>query len=589
MTVALERMKTGKAPGPDGIPGVVVATVTRTFPDTLLKVYNACLQQGTFGAPWKRQRLVLIPKVGSTGSPSGYRPLCMLNVFGKILENMILHRLRPFLENRLSDRQYGFRRGRSTIDAVSHVVRIIRTAWGSGPAGKSKNVVMVALDVKNAFNSARWNLILSALEERFRVPRYLMVLLESYFSGRVLEYGTNDARSTRNLSSGVPQGSVLGPTLWNAMYDELLEIELPDDSTIVAYADDIAVMISGKSPAELQQRSNEALRRVGNWLRSAGLQLAVHKTEAIFFTRRRNPQLPELRLEGVAIPYANALRYLGVWLDRRLRFNTHIEKASAKAAVTSEQLARLMPNIGGPKTSRRKLLSGVVHSTLLYGAPIWANRLLAVKTYQRKMARVQRKSALRVIAAYRTVSGDATMVIAATPPVDLLAAEREARYGGEERKEAREKLMEKWQRRWNAAKHGRWTHRLIGDLLPWCDRKHGHLNYHVTQLLSGHGCFGTYLERIKKEATQRCHHCDAMHDDAEHTIFVCPAWEAQRADLRTALGGQQLSVSGMIPSMLKDTDQWTAWEDFAAAVVSAKEDAERERRMRERGFVESPV
>ena len=48
-------------------------------------------------------------------------------------------------------------------------------------------------------------------------------------------------------------------------------------------------------------------------------------------------------------------------------------------------------------------------------------------------------------------------------------------------------------------------------------------------------------------------------------------------------------MSGMIPSMLKDTDQWTAWEDFAAAVVSAKEDAERERRMRERGFVESPV
>ena len=578
LKAATETLGRGKAPGPGGVPNEVVIEVAKALPRVLLGVYNACLKDGVYGGSWKRQRLVLIPKSGSAGAPSSYRPLCMLDGFGMLMKKLLLQRLRPYLESEetgLSDCQYGFRRGRSTIDAIARVVSIVRTAWGQGSVKASKHVIMVALDVRNAFNSARWDLILKALGERLRVPRYLMALLESYLSERILEFETKDARFTRELTSGVPQGSALGPTMWNAMYDELLRIELPEQCEIVAYADDIAVMVTDKTSAGLQQSAAEALRRVERWLRFAGLELAVHKTEAIFFTRKRALGPPRLTLHGFEVPYVDSLRYLGVWLDSKLTFAEHIRRTTAKASQTSEQLARLMPNMRGPKTARRKLLLKVVQSTLLYGAPIWAE---AKKTHMQKLASVQRRSALRVAVAYRTVSKDATLVIAGTAPVDLLAAERKARYAGAKKQDAREATMTEWQRLWDASHDGRWTHRLIPNIRQWIERKHGELGYHLTQLLSGHGCFGKYLKFIKKEETERCHHCSAGSDDAEHTTFVCEAWEDQRRKLRASVGSARVAVDGMVKSMLESKAGWKAWEDFAVEVISSKEGAERDRR-----------
>lgn len=285
---------------------------------------------------------------------------------------------------------------------------------------------------------------------------------------------------------------------------------------------------------------------------------------------------PQLTLEGFNVPYTNAVRYLGVWLDRKLRFATHLEKTAAKAATTAQQLARLMPNIGGPKTNRRKLMLSVVHSTLLYAAPIWAEKL-HTQTYRKRITCVQRRCALRVAAAYRTVSEDAVLVIVATPPADLLAVERKERYAGMGASEARKITMDQWQRRWDSSTKGRWTHRLIGDVMAWCNRGQGNLGYHITQLLSGHGCFGEYLCKIRKEETPRCHHCDAVCDDAEHTIFVCPAWEAQRQVLSSALG-RRLTVGDLIQTAAQDAERWTAFGEFAATVMKEKEASERRRR-----------
>lgn len=255
----------------------------------------------------------------------------------------------------------------------------------------------------------------------------------------------------------------------------------------------------------------------------------------------------------------------------------HTDNAGAKAARVAEELARLMPNIGGPKTSRRKLYNEVVHSMLLYGAPIWADALNIERT-RLNMARVQRRSALRVAAAYRTVSEDAILVLTAIPPIDLLAQERLAVQRGTQKKEAREKTMQKWLLRWGRSTKGRWTHRLIGDLTAWCARKHGQLCFHLTQILTGHGCFGEYLHRISKEACSMCHHCGAEVDDAAHTAFDCPEWSYERDVLRDELGVGVLSPEGMVPSMLVSEEAWCAWGRYAVCIMQHKEEAERVRR-----------
>ena len=100
-----------------------------------------------------------------------------------------------------------------------------------------------------AVNSANWDKVLRSLEV-FNVPDYLLQIISSYLHSRVLEYKTEKGCKTYNVTGGVPQGSVLEPTLWNAMYDGVLRIELPEEATIVGYADDIALVVVDKRLSE---------------------------------------------------------------------------------------------------------------------------------------------------------------------------------------------------------------------------------------------------------------------------------------------------------------------------------------------------
>lgn len=581
LLAATKKIKNGKAPGPDCVPNIIIKRAAKLDPELLLTALNSCLSEGTFATPWKRQKLVLIPKgKGALAGPAAYRPLCMLDGVGKLLERMLLQRLQLSLEdttNGLSQAQYGFRPGRSTIDAINTVIKTVRDAW-QGSVKQSKHVVLIALDIRNAFNTASWKMTIDALAN-IKAPAYLVRIIKNYFANRVLEYNCMGKIYQRAISAGVPQGSVLGPALWNAMYDGLLRVPMPSDASIVAFADDVAILVTAKTTSSLCLAAKEALAGVKSWLAGAGLRLAVEKTEAVFFSRKRQLTPPALDIDGFKIPYSRTIRYLGVVLDDKLRFSKHAEMAAAKAARAGEQLARLMPNVGGPKYSRRRLYNEVVHSILLYGAPIWAESTRVEKT-RLSLARVQRTSALRVVSAYRTVSEDATLAIAAITPVDLLALERQAIYRGQSKTEAKKLSMERWQERWDASSKGRWTHKLIPQLKPWCNRKHGDLSYHLTQMLTGHGCFGAYLHRIGKEVTAACHHCEEGDDDVAHTIIWCPAWQEERDRLKETLGGdvEEMSPESMVPSMLRDAEAWSAWATFSSTVLKKKEEAERGRR-----------
>ncbi|CAB0036930.1 unnamed protein product [Trichogramma brassicae] len=154
---ACTRIRDGAAPGPDGVPNRALKLAVVLRPDAFLRVYSACLSGGVFQSPWKRQRLVLLSKPGRPpDAPSSYRPLCMLDTVDKILKRIICRRLEGYTEapDGLSDHQHGFRRGRSTVDAIESVTTAAREAVG-GARGSRKYCAVITLDVRNAFNSAR--------------------------------------------------------------------------------------------------------------------------------------------------------------------------------------------------------------------------------------------------------------------------------------------------------------------------------------------------------------------------------------------------------------------------------------------------
>lgn len=146
---------------------------------------------------------------------------------------------------------------------------------------------MATLDVRNAFNSAKWNCIMRALSGA-NVPGYLRRMVASYFTDRILKYDIEDGPKEYKITGGVPQGSVLGSLLWNTMYDGLLKIVLPDEARLVAFADDVAVVIIAKQLAEINLIVDEVFAKIREWMGAAGLGLAEHKTEAVLLTSRRH-------------------------------------------------------------------------------------------------------------------------------------------------------------------------------------------------------------------------------------------------------------------------------------------------------------
>jgi len=422
------------------------------------------------------------------------------------LERLLLQRLEAHLDSGAprarAPNQFGLRKGISTETAVNMVMGIAAQA-AVGPLHDKKLCVLVTLDVRNAFNSLQWPVIDRALAEK-ATPHYLVHMIRSWLSDRELLVGENSL--IKKVTCGVLQGSVLGPTLWNATYDDLLTMDVPAGINLVGFADDLAIVGVASSSQALEDLVNPVLRNIDLWMNGRGLQLAHQKSEAVMLTKKWAFTPPRLSIGGHQIPISKHVRYLGVILDTRLTFAKHVETVAKIASTSATALARLMPNIGGPDQLKRKLLNSVVSSQLLYAAPVWSTATTAAARTRANLVRPQRAAALRVVRAYRTVSDEASLVLADTPTADHLSKERirlrdryqratppNARAISKASKRAieRKETLEQWQRRWVTSPKAPWTKRQIPDVSRWAGRTLEKIpfTYHMTQAITGHGCF----------------------------------------------------------------------------------------------------
>jgi hypothetical protein len=345
---------------------------------------------------------------------------------------------------------------------------------------------------------------------------------------------------------------------------------MPRDTFLVGYADDIAVVLQVKDLDEGQRLLDLAMRRVLLWMGNHGLSLATEKTEIVLLTRQRIHPFVRFNVDTEVIETKRDVKYLGIRLDVRLTFWHQIISAVEKAEKVMTNLSRLMSNVGGPVSSRRRVLLSVVQSVLLYGCEVWAEALRK-GLYRAKVMAVQRRCALRITSSYRTVSEPAVLVIAGVIPLDLLAFERRRIFesnGTLSRAEARIHTMEAWQARWLEEERGRWTARLIGDLRPWVNREFGEIDFYLTQLLTGHGCFRAYLYRMRIKDSPECQYGDSNNDDALHTFFFCKRWEAEREELEAVVG--PISPDTLVNIMLSSPRSWNAISALCKRVLRQK-------------------
>lgn len=565
-------LKAKKAPGPDGIPNVALKTAIYQNPDMFRTTLQKCMDEGSFPDNWKRQKLVLLPKPGKPpGDPSAYRPICLLDTVGKLLERVILNRLTKYTEstNGLSNMQFGFRKGRSTVDAIRTVVEAAETAQNQQRRG-NRYCAVITLDVKNAFNSASWEAIACSLHT-MRVPGYLCRILRSYFQNRTLIYETDRGERQMAITAGVPQGSILGPTLWNAMYDGVLKLNLPRGVKIVGFADDVVLLAVGESLEEVEVLATEAIDTVEDWMREKKLMIAHHKTEVVVISNRKAVQQAKITVGEHTIDSKRAVKHLGVIIDDRLNFNSHVDYACEKAAKATTALARIMPNNSEISSSKRRLLASVTTSILRYGSPAW---FPAIRTRRNKtcLNSTFRLISMRVASAYRTISLEAVCVISGMIPIVLLLEEDQECYRNRDTRGVRRRMrtdtMQKWQEEWDNEVNGRWTYRLIPNVSTWMNRKHGEVNFHLTQFLSGHGCYRKYLYRFGHAGSPFCPECTDVEETPEHVVFECPRFGSTRSAM-FAISGADTSPENIVHRMCRDHNTWNAIDRAITQIMSA--------------------
>ncbi|CAH2054267.1 unnamed protein product, partial [Iphiclides podalirius] len=225
----IETLKTinhKKAPGPDHLTADICLQFAKASPNIITQVLNRCLALEYFPKSWKIAQAKIIPKPNKSNYTdlSKFRTIGLINVFGKLLEKLIINRLTHHMNvtNTYFKSQYGFKLQTSTVDAIRNALNTIKTAKNN-----KEHVIAVSLDIKSAFDNAWWPAIFLRLR-KINCPSNIYRILLSYVEDREVFINFSDCTVNKKMSRGCVQGSVCGPTLWNLILEELLNINLPD-------------------------------------------------------------------------------------------------------------------------------------------------------------------------------------------------------------------------------------------------------------------------------------------------------------------------------------------------------------------------
>lgn len=406
----LMSLKSSSAPGWDRISSSFLKYVCKQVVPIIAHLANLCFKNGIFPDPLKKSVITPVHKGGNTDDVNNYRPISVLPALSKILEKLTNTRLINYLNKfkLISSTQFGFRQGVSTEDAVAALSSLITENLDEG-----KKCLTVFLDLKKAFDTVSVPTLVSKLEKS-GVRGTPLNFFKDYLSNRkqkvkIGAYISDDA----DVSFGVPQGSVLGPTLFLTYINDLCNLKV-NSAKIFSYADDTAVVFSGNSWSDIKLKAELGMVQIMNWLNDNLLTLNTVKTHYICFTISNRSQPTEtfsVKIHSCdevsnnncscpAFTKVSQTKYLGVMIDQKLSWYAHIEHVTGRVRKLGwifKTLRHVLPtNINKKVGLKRNLLNEVyvalVQSVLVYCIPIWGGaaktRFLDVERGQRALIKI---------------------------------------------------------------------------------------------------------------------------------------------------------------------------------------------------------
>lgn len=383
------------SPGWDEIPTKFLKLARDLVVPLISRLANLCFKKGIFPTALKKSVVTPVHKGGDADDVSNYRPISVLPCISKIIEKLLNCRLIAYLNknNILSNSQFGFRKGRSTQDAVLELTSEI-----INKVDKGDKCLAVFLDLKKAFDTVSVPILLRRLET-IGIRGVALSIFESYLKDRKQQVKINDLLShEESVVYGVPQGSVLGPTLFLLYINELCNIRV-SAGRIISYADDTAIVFFGVSWATVKNAAETGLAEIASWLNANLLTLNVLKTNFICFTPNMRTQPGadfEIKIHRCVnflhcggncqnIEQVRSTKYLGITVDQRLSWHHHIEITMArvrKLIWVFRNLRHVMP-----AQLLNKIYVALVQSVISYCIPVWGG---ATKTKFLDLERAQR-------------------------------------------------------------------------------------------------------------------------------------------------------------------------------------------------------
>lgn len=361
------------SPGSDGVSYQMLKNLGDTALLKLLSYYNTVWLTSSIPSQWKHAKIIPIPKPGkSPTSINNFRPIALTSAIGKVLERMVKRRLCWLLDTTcaLPFHLCAYRKGRSSSDALLQLTTELYHASSNGLVS-----VVLFLDVQHAFDNLSHASLFSQLTQ-LGIHGRLGAYIRSYLTNRTFSvYIDGHTSTSRLLTSGVPQGGVLSPILFNIAMSDLHQ-QLPPTPYpphFIIYADDICVRLSGKLKPRLETSAQTVLDHLDSALSHKGLCLSSAKSVALPCAspgKRIGNTFPLLTLQDNNVRRVTKARYLGVYFDSRLQWSPQVQHLAASCTPVLNVLKRLCGFTWGNHPHKMlTLYRSLILSRLRYSLP----------------------------------------------------------------------------------------------------------------------------------------------------------------------------------------------------------------------------
>jgi ribonuclease HI len=415
----LRKIKPYKAPGPDGIPNIVLTKCADLLTDRLHHIFVAIYNKRIYYAPWKAFNTIVLRKPGkpSYEVAKAYRPIALINTIWKVLTAILAEQLTFLAEKHqlLPSHHFGGRPGRTTTDAMHLLTYKIKSAWRKG-----KVAAVLFLDIEGAFPNAVPAKLAQNLRKR-RVPAKLVNFAAGMLEGRVTTLKFDDyASAPIPIDNGIGQGDPLSMALYQFYNADLLDIPNAANEEAIAYVDDALLIATADTFTEAHHTLNSMMTRRGgviDWSTSHNSPLEYDKLALMDFAHRNNNKLrPQLQLPHKTLTPIESTKYLGVIFDQNLAWKPQLAYVSGKGSKWAAQIKRATRPAWGitPKYARRLYIS-VALPKVLYAVDVWCTpahgadagpRLKGSVSAVKQLTTTQRAGAIAITGGLRTSPTD---------------------------------------------------------------------------------------------------------------------------------------------------------------------------------------